>query len=154
MKHLKIITLLMFTALALPLSLGAQSKKDMKAIKAVVKQYQDALNNNSLDGVMAVFDVDAVVLPDDGPAAAGHAAIRENYKPITDASMTVQITLEIQELIETDDVAYVWSLNYGTIKYKSESESAIDSKSLMVLRKTMDGWKVHRYMFNGNSPSD
>jgi uncharacterized protein (TIGR02246 family) len=154
MKHPKIITLLMLGALAIPMSLGAQSNKDMKAIKAVVKQYQDALNNNSLDGVMAVFDDDAVVLPDDGPAAAGHAAIRESYEPITSASMSVQITLEIQELIATDDVAYVWSLNYGTIKFKDQNEGDIDSKSLMVLRKTMDGWKVHRYMFNSNNAAD
>jgi len=144
----------MLCALVIPLSIGAQSSKDMKAIKAVVKQYQDALNSNSLDGIMAVFDVDAVVLPPDAPAAAGHGAIRDNYKGITDASTSLQITIEIQELFATDNMAHVWSLNYGKIKIEDGEENSIDSKSLMILEKSMDGWKVRRYMFNANNAPD
>jgi len=154
MKHPKMITLLLLGALVMPLSLVAQSNKDMKAVKAVVKEYQDALNSNSLDGIVAVFDVDAVVLPPDAPAAAGHAAIREQYKTITDPGTSIDITLEIQELILSDNVAHVWSLNYGKIKFDGGDENSIDSKSLMVLLKSMDGWKVHRYMFNSNNAPD
>jgi uncharacterized protein (TIGR02246 family) len=154
MKLPKLMKLLLFGALLIPLSVGAQSNKDMKAIKAVVKQYQDALNSNSLDGVMEIFDIDAVVLPNNAPAAAGHRAIRENYEQVTGPEVSIQITLEIQELIATDNIAYVWSLNYGTLKFKGAGEAAIDSKSLMVLQKTMDGWKIHRYMFNENKAPD
>ena len=154
MKHPKMITLLLLGALVMPLSLVAQSNKDMKAVKAVVKEYQDALNSNSLDGIVAVFDVDAVVLPPDAPVAAGHGAIREQYKTITDPGTSLDITIEIQELILADNVAYVWSLNYGKIKFDGGDENSIDSKSLMVLQKTMDGWKVHRYMFNSNVAPD
>ncbi len=154
MKHAKFITLLLLAVLVMPLSIGAQSDKDMKAVKAVVKQYQDALNSNSLDAIIEVFDIDAVVLPNNGPAAAGHRAIRESYKSIVDPDISMDITIEVQELMVSDNVAYVWSLNYGTVKFKGSDESAIDSKSLMVLRKTMDGWKVHRYMFNGNNAPD
>ena len=154
MKHPKVIALLLLGALILPLSLGAQSNKDMKAVKAVIKQYEDALNNNSLEGVMEVFDVDAVLLPNNEPAAAGHAAIRENYKQFTNSEMSVEFTAEIQELIVSDDIAYVWALNYGKITPKGGDEILIDSKSLMVLQRTMDGWKAHRYMFNANSAPD
>ena len=154
MKHPKMITLLLLGALVMPLNLVAQSKKDVKAVKAVVKEYQDALNSNSLDGIVAVFDVDAVVLPPDAPAAAGHGAIREQYKTITDPGTSIDITIEIQELILADNVAHVWSLNYGKIKFEGGDENSIDSKSLMVLQKTMDGWKVHRYMFNSNIAPD
>ncbi len=154
MKNLKVITLLLFGALVLPLSLVAQTDKDMQAIKEVVKQYEDALNSNSLDGVVAVFTLDAVVLPPDAPAVSGHGAIREQYKAVTDPGTSIDITLEIQELILSDDIAYVWSLNYGKIKYEGGEASSIDSKSLMVLQKTMDGWKTSRYMFNNNSVPD
>ena len=154
MKHSKVIFLLLFGALLVPWSLVAQSDNDMKAIKQVVKQYEDALNSNSLDGVVKIFTLDAVVLPPDAPAASGHAAIREQYKAVTDPGTSIKITLEIQELMLSGDVAHVWSLNYGKIKFTGADESSIDSKSLMVLQKTMDGWKAHRYMFNNNSQAD
>ena len=154
MKNLKVITLLLFGALVIPWSLVAQTDKDMKAIKEVVKQYEDALNSNSLDGVVAVFTLDAVVLPPDAPAVSGHEAIREQYMAVTDPGTSIDITLEIQELILSDDIAYVWSLNYGKIKYEGGDENPIDSKSLMVLQKTMDGWKTSRYMFNNNGTPD
>jgi ketosteroid isomerase-like protein len=150
MKHLKVISLLLFGTLFMTLNLVAQSEKDMKAIKEVVKQYENALNSNSLDGIVEVFDVDAVVLPPNAPAVTGHAGIREQYKRVTDPGTSIDITLEIQELMVSDYVAYVWSLNYGKIKFADSAESSIDSKSLMVLQKTMDGWKAHWYMFNGN----
>jgi len=57
-------------------------------------------------------------------------------------------------LILSDKIAYVWSLNYGKISFKGGEEISIDSKSLMVLIMSMDGWKVHRYMFNGNTAPD
>lgn len=154
MKHAKCITLLTLGALIVSSSLFAQSDKDMKAIKAVVKQYENALNSQSLDDIVAVFDIDCVVLPDDAPAAIGHRGVREQYSGLTDASTSIDITLEIQELILTDEIAYVWSLNYGKITSDGGEEISIDSKSLMVLIMSMDGWKVHRYMFNGNSPAD
>lgn len=154
MKNLKVITLLLIGALVMPLSLVAQTDKDMKAIKEVVKQYEDALNSNSLDGVVAVFTLDAMVLPPDAPAASGHRAIREQYETVTDPGTSIDITLEIQELILSDDIAYIWSLNYGKIKFEGGDESPIDSKSLIVLQKTIDGWKVSRYMFNNNSIPD
>ena len=154
MKHLKVITLLLFGALYIPLSLVAQSDKDIKAIKEVVKQYENALNNKSLDAIAEVFTVDAVVLPPNAPAVSGHAGIREQYKAVTNPSTSIEITLEIQESMVSDDVAYVWSLNYGKIKIADNDESSIDSKSLMILQKTMDGWKAHWYMFNSNNIPD
>ncbi len=92
-------TLLLIGTLVVPLSLNAESSKDMKAVKNVVKLYEDVLNSNSLDGVVNVFDMDAVVLPPNAPAVARHAAIRQQYKGITDPAMSLNITLEIQELI-------------------------------------------------------
>ena len=154
MKHPKVIALLLLAGLIAPLTISAQSDKDIKAVKKVVKLYEDALNDHSLDGIVAVFDIDAVVLPPNAPAAAGHGAIREQYKAVTGSEASLEITLEIQETIISDDIAYVWSLNYGKIKLKDGTESAIDSKSLMILRKSTDGWKVHRYMFNANDAPD
>ncbi len=154
MKHPKIITLLLFVGLFVPLTLGAQSDKDTKAVKAVVKQYEDALNSQSLDDIVAVFDIDCVVLPDDAPVVIGHRGVREHYEDLTDPSTSIEITLEVQELILSDKIAYVWSLNYGKISFKGGEEISIDSKSLMVLIMSMDGWKVHRYMFNGNTAPD
>lgn len=154
MKHPKVISLFLFATLLMPLSIIAQSDKDMKAVKDVVKEYENALNSNSLDRVMQVFAIDAVVLPPDAAAASGHRAIREQYKSVTDPGTSINITLEIQELIISDDVAYVWSLNYGKEKFEGGEESPIDSKSLMVLQKTMDGWKASRYMFNNNNAPD
>lgn len=154
MKHLKVITFLLLGTLYLPLNLVAQSEKDMNAIKEVVKKYENAINNHSLEGIVEVFDVDAVVLPPNAPAVTGHAGIREHYKRITHQGTAIEITLEIQELIISDDVAYVHSLNYGKVKFADSDESSIDSKSMMILRKTMDGWLTHWYIFNSNNAPD
>ena len=154
MRHPIPIALILLAVMWTPMSLVAQSKKDMKAVKQVIKQYENALNNRSLEDIVNVFAIDAVVLPPDAPALSGHGAIRERYAPLTDPDNMIDITHEIQELILLDDVAYAWSLNYGKIRIGDGEESEIDSKSLMVLQKTIEGWKAHRYMFNGNKQDE
>jgi uncharacterized protein (TIGR02246 family) len=154
MKHSKVITFLLLGTLYLPLNLVAQSDEDMNAIKEVVKKYENAINNHSLQGIVNVFEVDAVVLPPNAPAVTGHAGIRGHYERITNQETSIDIALEIQELIIADDVAYVRSLNYGKVKFADSEESSIDSKSIMILRKTMDGWLVHWYIFNNNNAPD
>ncbi len=139
---------LLFCALVVPLS--AQKKADKKAITELIAQYETALNTHSLDGVMGIFSADAVVLRNNAPPANGHDAIRNQYKAITDASVSLNISLVIQDVIFSGDVAYAWLMNTGKVQSTGSEESTIDSKSLAVFHKGKDGWRVVRYMYNNN----
>ena len=135
----------------LPVSAFAQGKKaDKKAVMQIVEQYQNGLNSNSLDDVMAIFAPDAVVMAANAPASVGTDAVRERYAAMTNPESTMDISLEIKEMNISGDVAYLWTHNTGTYKGAEGAGGTIDSKSLMICRKGKDGWKVHRYMFNNN----
>ena len=46
----------------------------------LIHKYFDAFNRHDLEGVMACFHANAVIVPSDGKRIEGHAAVRRHYQ--------------------------------------------------------------------------
>lgn len=128
---------------------------EKEAIRELIGQYESSLVNGSTDGATMVFANDAVIMPNNGNAAIGENAIRENFQNFYDLNDNFKISFDIQEINILGDFAIAWSENSGkSTDVESGEEISFNSKSLFFLKKGDDNaWTIYRYMFN-SSPSD
>lgn len=73
-------TLLAGTIVAASVTLSGCGQGSESLPKSVTQAYEQAFNADDLDATVALFDDDAQILPERGPAVSGRAGIAEYLK--------------------------------------------------------------------------
>jgi uncharacterized protein (TIGR02246 family) len=130
------------------------TEKARDAVTGIITKYRTSLAEKDIEGIMSIFSDDAVVMPDDNNTAEGDKQIRQVYSAIIgSANLDYDIQFDLQEVQVFGEAAIARSENSGTITNTETGEvSPVRSRSFFAFTNSDDGWKVYRYMWNGNPP--
>jgi uncharacterized protein (TIGR02246 family) len=117
-------------------------------IRALLSTYEQALNNSDAALAASCYTPDGIFMPTTLPTAAG-ADIEGAYRQIFDA-IRLDVTFTIDELeITSDHTAFALTRSTGTqTVLASGNRSDESNREIFVFRRTDNGWKFARYMFN------
>jgi uncharacterized protein (TIGR02246 family) len=136
-------TIVAGTVLALTVSLNGCSRSEALP-KAVVQSFEQAFNADDLDSTLALFDDDAQILPERGPAVSGREGIAEYLKnqmtPVVSFNTETEMTM-----IRNDIAVEQGSFRVRDVRRGSDVE---EGKYLHVWRNRGQGWKLYRVMYN------
>ncbi len=126
----------------------------MSGLNTLRTQFQTALNSGNVDGIMATYTDDAVVMPPHHAIVRGKDAIRAYYQDfVGQYSAQIQITPG-----ETKVATAEWAMERGatmtTLTPKAGGAPMHDTgKYIVVVNKTADGsWKVAWDIHNSDTP--
>jgi ketosteroid isomerase-like protein len=136
-------TILAGTVLALSISLSGCNRTEGLP-KSVVQSYEQAFNADDIEGCLALFDQEAQILPERGPAVSGRDGIAEYLKnqmtPVVSFNTDTEMTM-----IRNDLAIEQGSFRVRDIRRGSDIE---EGKYLHVWRNRGGGWKLYRVMYN------
>lgn len=72
--------------------------QDIEQISAVLKAYQDALNNASVEDAVKLYTQDGIVMPQHSPSFVGIANVRKAYVNFFEM-IKFNVKFEIQEVV-------------------------------------------------------
>lgn len=130
---------------------AVDTSADQAAIHAGDQAHVDAYNAGNVDGIIAVYADDAVLMPQDAPAAMGHEAIRKYYTQSIASSKAAGTTTTIGNYSSGVSGNLGWSS--GTFKDTGPGGVTVDTgKFLSTWRKTDGKWFQVRDIFNMDPP--
>ena len=100
--------------------------------------FEQAFNSGDLDGLVALYEQDATLVPQPGVVVEGLDGIRESLRWLLDRNG--RITIESKLVLRVDDIAYVsnrWSLTGGTMPDGSAAD--LGATTAEVARRQADG---------------
>jgi ketosteroid isomerase-like protein len=137
-------TLLTLGAVAACVTLGGCGTRSESLPKSVVQAFEQAFNQDDLNATLALFDDDAQILPERGPAITGRAGIAEFLKD----QMTPVVSFNTEadmSLIRSDIAIEQGHYRVRDVRRGSDVE---EGKYLHVWRNRGEGWKLYRVMYS------
>ena len=133
----------------IPLASMAQTT-DQAKIEAQLHRYQSALNTSDTAKVMALYDHDAVFMPQNYPTIVGEANVRSAYEAIF-KKIKLDVTFTVAEVrVFSRDWAYARTNSAGTQVDLNTGKSSNEANQEVFLLHRADGgdWKFARYIFS------
>lgn len=122
------------------------------AIKAVLKQYETALNASSISDVLQLYTQDGVFMAQHLPTAVGFDAVKKAYDA-TFGQITLSVTFDIVEVeVLSDEWAFARTASAGTTVLRDGGGGPEANQELFVMRKVEEVWKIARYCFSTVKP--
>jgi uncharacterized protein (TIGR02246 family) len=132
-----------------PMSTNSSEENDRKAAELVVRQYMELLHAADTDGIMKLYDDDAVFLPADRPTAAGKSRIRETYVAIFKHVNFPEGESTTEEVTIHGNLAIVRLATKATVLILAKNErTSSTGREFFVLTRVDGSFKISRYMFN------
>jgi ketosteroid isomerase-like protein len=123
-------------------------KADKELVEQVIQGLCEADKSKDLDQVMAFFSEDIIYQPQGVSPLFGKAAVREYLDGAFDLMEDAKAGFDRTEVAISGDLAY----SAGWFKSKRyDWEDYFEYKTLFVLRKTVDGWKIIAESVSRNS---
>jgi uncharacterized protein (TIGR02246 family) len=136
--------MLTFGAAVACVTLGGCGTRSESLPKSVVQAFEQAFNQDDLDATLALFDDDAQILPERGPAIAG----REGISAFLKDQMTPVVSFNTEadmSMIRNDIAIEQGHYRVRDVRRGSDVE---EGKYLHVWRNRGQGWKLYRVMYN------
>jgi len=128
-------------------------RHEQEVIAGVLKAYEAALNASDVAQVEALYTPDGVFMPAGFPTAEGRDAVRASYTAIF-GTIQLNVRFTIDEISAEGDLAFARTRSVGTVKVLATGTAAPEeNRELFVLRRTGEGWKIARYLFNKSGQS-
>ena len=123
------------------------------AVVAVLKEYQDALNQSDTDAVMRLYASDGVFMPQHFPSSVGADAVRKAYLAVFEA-ITLRVEFKVAEVLQiAPDWAIARTNSAGSAKVNATGDGGREAnQELFVFQKINDAWKIARYCFSTTHP--
>ncbi len=125
---------------------------DEAALKAMDEQWLATAGKHDLDGTVAFYADDAVLLPPNGPIAKDAKSIREVWAPMVAPNATISWKVAKTEASKSGDIGYA----YGSYQLSIQDPKAPvndTGKFLEIWKKQADGkWKCIVDTFNSDLP--
>ena len=112
--------------------------------KAVVQSFEQCFNADDLDRCLQLFDDDAQILPERGPAVSG----REGIAAFLKDQMTPVVSFNTEadmSMVRADIAIEQGSYRVRDVRRGSDVE---EGKYMHVWRNRGTGWKLYRVMYN------
>jgi uncharacterized protein (TIGR02246 family) len=130
----------------------AMRTRERQAIEATLLQYEKALNESDVNGVLELYVPDGVFMPSGAPSTIGKEEVRAAYEYVF-ATIRLDIKFTVDEIIQDGDFAFARTISRGQVTILAEGVTAPEeNRELFVLQKHDGAWKIARYMFNKMSP--
>lgn len=142
-------TILAGTIVAAGVTLGGCGRSDALP-KSVVQSFEQAFNTDDIDACVALFDDEAQILPERGPAVSGRAGIAEYLK--NQMTPVVSFNTETDMTMVRGDIA----IEQGQFRVRDvrRGSDIEEGKYLHVWRNRGSGWKLYRVMYNTDVAPD
>ncbi len=126
----------------------AKSAEERQAIEATLLQYQKALNESDVKGILELYAPDGVFMPSGAPSAIGTEEIRAAYEYVF-TNIRLDIKFTIDEIVQSGDYAFARTTSRGQVTILAEGVTTPEeNREFFVLQKHDGAWKISRYMFN------
>jgi ketosteroid isomerase-like protein len=131
-------------AVAASVTLGGCSTRSESLPKSVVQSFEQAFNADDLDATVALFDEEAQILPERGPAVTG----REGISAFLKDQMTpvVSFNTEADMSLVRNDIAI--EQGHYRVRDVRRGSDVEEGKYMHVWRNRGQGWKLYRVMYN------
>jgi ketosteroid isomerase-like protein len=127
-----------------------QSGDAEAAIRRMDADFSAAASSGNVDGLMSTYDVDAVLMPPNQPAARGTAAIRQYWSGLLGLGK-IQATVTADNVIQSGDLATEAGRYDLTITPSAGGAPIRDNgKYVLVWRKRQGQWKAVYDVFNSD----
>ena len=125
--------------------------KDEQAVKDTDAQWAKTAGAHDVDGTVAYYTDDAVLLPPNGPRVTGKQAIRAAWTALIAPGVVLTWSAEKVEVSQSGDLAYIVG-SYEDSSKDAKGKPATDKgKTLEVFKKQADGsWKVVADMYSSD----
>lgn len=137
-------TMLTLGAAVASVTLGGCGTRSETLPKSVVQSFEQAFNKDDLDATLALFDDDAQILPERGPAITGRddisAFLKDQMTPVVSFNTEADMSL-----IRNDIAIEQGHYRVRDVRRGSDVE---EGKYLHVWRNRGHGWKLYRVMYN------
>jgi ketosteroid isomerase-like protein len=137
-------TMLTLGAIAMSVTLGGCGTRSESLPKSVVQSFEQAFNADDLDATLELFDDEAQILPERGPAVSG----REGISAFLKDQMTpvVSFNTEADMSLVRNDIAI--EQGHYRVRDVRRGSDVEEGKYMHVWRNRGHGWKLYRVMYN------
>jgi len=125
------------------------------AIQALDEQWSATAAKNDLDGTVAFYSDDAVLLPPNAPMAKDQKSIRESWAGLLGPNTAVSWKVSKVEVAKSGEIGYLYGTYQLSIKNPTGGPAISDTgKLLEVWKKQSDGkWKCIVDTYNSDLPA-
>ena len=134
-----------------PVEEAPSTEADEAAIREVMHQIQDVWNAADLEGVLAEFAQDLVIMSPEEPALLGKETLRNALEGLLEQN-TIVWNFTIEDIQISGDLAFVRGESTGSTTEKESGETEEEeSKGVFILQRESDGtWKIVLEIWNSN----
>ena len=126
---------------------------DRTALTAAINRLIDNDNAANLEGLLAGYSEDAVLLPPQGNIISGRSALRPHYERIFNASR-LSLSALVVEAQANGNLGFVRGETKGTASPRAGGASiSVNDKFLALVRCEEGEWVVSHLMWSPNSSS-
>ncbi len=153
MKNQLIRTIAAAALLLGSLSGAHAADSDQENIHAVLKAYEQVLNDSDVAGVLRLYTEDGVFMAQHNPSAVGIHQVEAAY---TGAFQAIDLNVEF-DIIEVEVIADDWAFartnSSGPTTINATGDKIPEgNQELFVLQKIDGDWKIARYAFSTTNP--
>ena len=133
---------------------GPDVRAEESAIRALDEQWSATAVKNDVDGTVAFYAEDAVLLPPNAPIAQDRKAIRESWAGVLGLNTAVSWTPTKIEVAKSGELAYLYGVYQLSIKDPKEGPTFTDKGKILEVWKKLDGnWKCIVDTYNSDVPA-
>jgi uncharacterized protein (TIGR02246 family) len=138
-----------------PSSTSDSSASDAAAIQALDEQWSATAARNDLEGTVAFYADDAVLLPPNAPIAKDRKAIRESWAGLLGPNTAVAWKVSKVEVAKSGELGYLYGTYSLAIRDPKGGAPVSDTGKLVeIWKKQADGkWKCIVDSYNSDVPA-
>jgi len=127
---------------------------DEAALRTLDEQWSATAAKNDLDGTVAFYSEDAVLLPPNAPIASDSKSIRESWAGLLGPNTAVSWKVTKVETAKSGDIGYLYGTYQLLIKDPKGGPTITDTGKLVeIWKKQSDGkWKCIVDTYNSDIP--
>jgi uncharacterized protein (TIGR02246 family) len=127
---------------------------DEQTIRDLDARWAKTAATHDLDGTVAYYSDDAVLLPPNAPIASGKQAIRASWATLLNPNISLSWQATQVDVAQSGELAYVVGTYALSMKDAQGKPMTDRGKLIEVFKKQTDGtWKTVADMYNSDLPS-
>jgi len=128
--------------------------QEKKQIEKLLNQYENSLNTSNTKAAVALYADDGIFMPTEAPTAQGKEQLVASYDWVF-KTIKLNIKFAVDELRISDNLAFARTTSRGQVTVLASNVTVPEeNREFFLLEKVRGEWKIARYMFNKNKPTN